>query len=144
MLIPILTPPGSSETHDLVAGVLVGGLRVDVAVDLHVEHVELAVDGAHVAVGADVDARVGRLPPPVDLLDDRSGDEVDFELRAADRAHWMHRPSSGSAPAVICSSVPSTLHFSGSTTSSAPRAAASRTSRSAVSRLRSVSSVALS
>ena len=45
---------------------------------------------------------------------------------------------------VICSSVPSTLHFSGSTTSSAPSAAASRTRRSAVSRLRSVSSVALS
>ena len=54
-------------------------------------------------------------------------------------------PSSGSAaPAVICSSVPSTLHFSGSTTSSAPSAAASRTRRSAVSRFRSVSSVALS
>src|SRR5205807_2467312 len=64
--------------------------------------------------------------------------------RATDRAQLTARPPSGSAAARITSEWPSTVHFSGITTSSARSPAASRTRRSAVARLRSVSSVALS
>ena len=56
-------------------------------------------------------------------------------------AHCRTGPSNGSAPAIVCSGVPSTGHFSGSTTSSAPADAAARVNRSAVSRLRSRSGV---
>ena len=52
-------------------------------------------------------------------------------------AHSVVGPGTGSAPARRSSGEPSTLNFSGSTTSSAPSAAASRTSRSARARLRS-------
>src|SRR5689334_4834734 len=53
-------------------------------------------------------------------------------------------PPYGSAPAAVSSGVPSTGHFSGSTTSSAPAATAARVRRSAVARLRSRSAVAVS
>jgi hypothetical protein len=61
--------------------------------------------------------------------------------RARPRAQASVGPSSGSAEAAVCSGVPSTGHFSGSSTSSAPVAAAARVRRSAASRLRSRSGV---
>jgi hypothetical protein len=64
--------------------------------------------------------------------------------RAVSRAQVRAGPSNGSAPATVCSGVPSTDHFSGSTISSAPAAAAARVSRSAVARLRSRSAVDVS
>jgi hypothetical protein len=63
--------------------------------------------------------------------------------RAVARAQASAGPSNGSAPAAVSSGVPSTAHFSGSTTSSAPAAAAPRVRRSAVARLRSRSAVAV-
>ena len=119
--------------------------RYVAAADLDVEHVDLAVGRAVLAVGPDVDARVRAARGALDALGDRAGDEVDAELarRRARPGRARGRPS-GSAPAAVCSGVPSTGHFSGSTTSSAPCAAASRVSRSAASRLRSRSGVELS
>jgi hypothetical protein len=64
--------------------------------------------------------------------------------RAVARAHESAGPSNGSAPAAVSSGVPSTAHFSGSTMSSAPAAAAPRVSRSALARLRSRSAVEVS
>src|SRR4051812_32382881 len=61
--------------------------------------------------------------------------------RATSRAHVSDGPSSGSAAAAVSSGVPSAGHFSGSRTSPAPRPAASRTSRSAVSSVRPRSGV---
>ena len=136
---------GELGRDDLVAGRLVLGLAVGAPADLDVEHVDLAVDRAVLAVGADVDARVGAALRALDPLGDRAGDEVDAQLaRGRARPARAPAPSSGSAPAAVCSGVPSTGHFSGSTTSSAPRAAAARVSRSAASRLRSRSGVELS
>src|SRR5438093_2167810 len=54
---------------------------------------------------------------------------------AVSRIHLTAGPSSGSAPARRWSGVPRTFHFSGSTTSTAPSAAAARTWRSAAARL---------
>ena len=56
------------------------GLAVLDAADLHVEHVDLAVDGLDLAVGADVDGRVGDPLVSLAALRDRAGDEVDAEL----------------------------------------------------------------
>src|SRR4051812_48662717 len=61
--------------------------------------------------------------------------------RAIDLAQSWVAPSYGSAPAIVCSGVPSTGHFSGSTINSAPADAAARVNRSAASRLRSRSGV---
>jgi hypothetical protein len=63
-----------------VGGLLVVGLAVGPAPDLHVEHVHLAVDGLHLSVGADVHAGVRALLPALDTLGDRAGDEVDAQL----------------------------------------------------------------
>ena len=75
-------------------------------------------------------------------------------IRPAGRSRARRRPRAptrcrfrraAAARAAICSGGPSTLHFSGQHDQLArPRAAASRTRRSAVARLRSTSSVALS
>src|SRR5205807_378326 len=48
--------------------------------DLDVEHMDLAVHGPQLAVGADVDAGVGCLVPSGYPFDDRAGDKVDPEL----------------------------------------------------------------
>ena len=109
-------------SDELVARRLVLGLAVRAAADLDVEHVDLAVDRAVLAVGPDVDARVRAALGALDALGDRAGDEVDAQLARDARApRSSDGPSSGSAPAAVCSGVPSTGHFSGSTTSSAPR-----------------------
>src|ERR1044071_90580 len=63
--------------------------------------------------------------------------------RAIECAQLSAGPSNGSAPAAVSSGVPSSAHFSGSTTSSAPAEAAARVRRSAVVRLRSRSAVAV-
>src|SRR3954451_4953545 len=64
--------------------------------------------------------------------------------RAVARAQASAGPSNGSAPVAVSTGVPSSAHFSGSTTSSAPAAAAARVRRSAVMRLRLRSAVAVS
>ncbi len=71
---------GGFRQDDLGARILGGRLAVDGARDLDVEHVDLAVDGLDLAVGADVDARVGGLLLALDALDDRAGEQVDGEL----------------------------------------------------------------
>ena len=59
--------------------------------------------------------------------------------RATSRAQVIAGPSSGSAPAAGRPATSMQCHFSGSTTSRAPSAAARRTSRSATSALRAAS-----
>ena len=67
--------------HDhLVPGLLASRLGVHGPIDLDIEHVELAVGGLDLAVGADVEARVGRLLLPGAVLDERAGDQVDVKL----------------------------------------------------------------
>ena len=91
-----------------------------------------------------MDARVARLASPV-ARSRSSRRPGRCRARAPARAPTLiDGPSSGSAPAASRSGVPSTFHFSGRTTSSAPSAAASRTSRSAVARLRGIVAVELS
>ena len=102
---------------DLLARVLAVGLAVDDAVDLDVEQVQLAVDGAAARRRGRRGRSCWRGSPSGALLDDRAGDQVDPSSRASSRAHVVEGPSSGSAPAASCSGVPSTFHFSGSTTS---------------------------
>ena len=65
---------------DLVARLLGGGLAVLDATDDHVEHVDLAVDGAHPSVRADVHRRVAELLASLASFDDRAGDQIDAEL----------------------------------------------------------------
>ena len=130
---------------DLVAGLLVLGLAVGDAADLDVEHVDLAVGGEVVAVGADQRRGVEELLRPLDPLGEAAGEQVDAELarpaagggRGSARRAARRRRAAPRGP-------PSRFHFSGSTTSSAPSAAAARTRRSATSRLRSLSPVELS
>ena len=57
-----------------------GGLPVDGAVDLDVEHVHLAVGRLDLAVGADVQRGVAQLLLALDALGDRARDEVDAQL----------------------------------------------------------------
>ena len=137
---------GQLGDHDLVAGLLVRRTRRTRSPSTSTSNMWiLRYTRSHLAVGTDVHARVASFVSPGHALDDRAGDEVDPELRGRSTGPTRSAgPSSGCAPAAICSAVPSTLHFSGSTTSSAPAAAASRTRRSAVARLRSTSSVELS
>ena len=78
---------GGSREHDLVARRLVLGLAVGAAADLDVEHVDLAVDRAVLAVGPDVHARCcAPRSRALDALGDRAGDEVDPELARRRRA----------------------------------------------------------
>jgi hypothetical protein len=64
--------------------------------------------------------------------------------RAIARAHWIADPSSGSAAARSCSSVPIAVHFSGSTINSAPSTAAARVRRSATAMFSTRSALELS
>ena len=76
---------------------------------------------------------------PCDALEDRAGDQVDAAARArVARAQAIAGPSSGSAAARSSSSEPIAVHFSGSTTSCAPSAAAARVRRSAAARFAAV------
>src|SRR5262249_3412653 len=59
---------------------LVLGLLVDAPADLHVEHVDLAVGRAQLAVRADVDGRVAPALVTLDALGEAARDEVDPEL----------------------------------------------------------------
>ena len=81
---------GGRADDDLLARLLVLGLAVDHALDDDVEHVDLAVGGADLAVGADVQRRVAQALGALDALGDRAGDELDAEL-ARDRARPRHR-----------------------------------------------------
>jgi hypothetical protein len=71
---------GGGAEHDLLARGLVIGLAVHGAVDLDVEHVELAIGRLDLAVGADVQRGVAQLRLAVDALGDRAGHEVDAQL----------------------------------------------------------------
>src|SRR5437764_8776158 len=74
------SPSGELREHHFVAGLLVVGLGVDNAVDLYVEHVDLAVRGPYLSVRADVDAGVGALLLPRQALHDRTRDQLDSQL----------------------------------------------------------------
>ena len=63
------------------------GLAIGDAADLDVEHVDLAVGGEVLAVGADQDRGVERLVPPAPL-GDAAGEQVDAQLA---------RPAAGGA-----------------------------------------------
>jgi hypothetical protein len=75
-----LDAAGGVRQHDLLAGTLERGLPVDVAADLDVEHVDLAVDRLDLAVGADVHGGVGELLLAGEGLQERARDEVHAEL----------------------------------------------------------------
>jgi hypothetical protein len=77
---PRLGAVGEGRRDGLVARLLGLGLAVLDAVDDDVEHVDLAVDGLDLAVGADMDRGVRELVAALAALDDRAGDEVDPEL----------------------------------------------------------------
>ena len=82
----------------------------------------LRYTASDLAVGADVHAGVGGLargPRRCSTIEPATRSIP--SSRAVARAHEIARAVEWLAPAAICSSVPSTLHFSGSTTSSAPR-----------------------
>ena len=70
---------------DLLARLLVGRLAVGDAARVDVEHVDLAVDGEVLAVGADQDRGVERLLALADALGDRARQQVDAERRAPSR-----------------------------------------------------------
>ena len=114
----------SAETTISSPGLLVLGLAVDGAGDLDVEQVQLAVDGAELAVGADVHAGVDVLAPsPATRSAIEPATRSMPSSRAGSRAHVSRRAVErlGAARAGR-SGVPSTVHFSGSTTSSRRRA----------------------
>ena len=83
---------GGLRHDDLVRRLGALGLAVLDVADHHVEHVDLAVDGLELAVGADVDGRVADALMTLAALRDGAGDEVDPEL-ARERA----RPADGPA-----------------------------------------------
>ena len=100
MVRPSLTPLRRLREHDLFGRLGVLRLAVLHAGDLDVEHVDLAVDGLELAVGADVDRGVGDAVVPLAALGDRAGDEVDAQLAAVRVAQAIARLSSSvSAPA---------------------------------------------
>ena len=146
MVRPRPSPLASSEVTGSSPGASCSDSRYSRPADLDVEHVDLAVGRAVLAVGTDVDARVRAARGALDALGDRAGDEVDAELARPSRAprSARGRPRAAPRPRRSAPACRRTGHFSGRTTSSAPRAAAARVSRSAASRLRSRSGVELS
>ena len=130
---------------DLLAGLLVLGLAVGDPADVDVEHVDLAVAGLELAVGPDQDRGVERLLGPrrcARRCCRRPGGCPARGPRSAPPRSSGRRAAR--LPRAGPSESPSRFHFSGRTTSSAPSAAAARTRRSAVSRLRALSPVELS
>ena len=93
-----------------------------------------------VLVGAGIAMMLPKVANAVAVTDG----EVNIKTPDGEADCYFVRPSSGSAPAASCSGEPSTLNFSGRATSSAPSAAARRIRRSAISRLRALSSFELS
>src|SRR5215208_3081186 len=75
-----LDAAGGLREDDLLAGRLVLGLPVGLAADLDVEHVDLAVNGLLLAVGAEVHGGVRAALGPLDALGDRARDQVDAQL----------------------------------------------------------------
>ncbi len=83
-------PVAQPRDDDLAPRLLVLGVGVGSAVDLDVEQMELAVDGAQLAVGSDVHAGVAVLLGPGPSFHERAGDEIEAEFpghraRPADR-----------------------------------------------------------
>ena len=140
---PELEPVGGLGEHDLVGRLGVLGLAVLDAADLDVEHVDLAVDG--------LDSPSG--PTWTDVLATRSWPSRRSAIEPATRSMPSSRASLASptrAGAPLRASrrrrrspgpLPRRSRRSGSTTSSAPSAAAARVRRSAAARLRSLSFV---
>ena len=75
-----LDAAGGARDDDLVARLVGVGLAVAGPADLDVEHVDLAVGRARLAVGAEVHGGVADAVGALDVLGDRAGDEVDAEL----------------------------------------------------------------
>ncbi len=73
-------PSASVRDDELLAGLGDRGLVVGASLDLDVEHVDLAVERADLAVGPDVDAGVERSVVAGALFEDRPRDEVDVQL----------------------------------------------------------------
>ena len=145
MDMPRSTPPAVCERTISSPGSSMSDSRYDVPCDLDVEHVELAIARPQPAVGIDVHRGVRELLPARDALEDRPGDEVDRRAPAPSAAPIRSRvPSSVSAAAACSSSEPIAVHFSGSTISLAPSAAAARVRRSALARFTAGSAVELS
>ena len=69
--------PSASRDHGLVARLLGLRLAVDLAADLDVEEVDLAVDGGEPAVRVEDDARVRELLAALAALRDRAADDRD-------------------------------------------------------------------
>ncbi len=76
---------------DLLTRLVRVGLAVTLALDLHVEHMQLAINRLNLTVRADVHGGVGELLAPLDALGDRAGDKIELQLccrrtRPSDRA----------------------------------------------------------
>ena len=89
---PQLDAVGGLREDDLIARLLELGLAVGAPADLHVEHVQLAIDRPELALRIDVHRGVGELLLPRDALEDRAGDEIDAQL-ARDRARPLRSPA---------------------------------------------------
>ncbi len=77
-----LQPRVGLRHDDLIAGLLELGLAVGEPVDRHVEHVDLAIERADLAVGGDVHR--GVVPQPVlRQLGERAGHQFELELPRA-------------------------------------------------------------
>ena len=139
MVRPSGTPPPSRQ-NDLGGRLQPrdsGGRRPD----LHVEHVDLPVERADLAVGPDVHGGVRHALVALAALGDRAGDDVDPEL-ARERTRPLDRAAvERLRPGEVVGRPPRMSSRSGRTTSSAPSAATARTSRSAEARFASVSVV---
>ena len=83
--------PSASPSAICVAGLLDLGLPVGDVADLHVEHVDLAVDRALLSVGAEHHRGVGELLLPRDHLGDTAGHQVDPELARPARRGGQRR-----------------------------------------------------
>ena len=138
-------PGAPRRADDLVAGLLVVGLAIGDPADVDVEHVDLAVAASSSPSGPIRDGGVEE-PSPAPRRAPRCCRRSDGCPARAPRPG--RRRSSGRRAARLPRSwvaeSPSRFHFSGSTASSAPSAAAARTRRSAASTLRALSPVELS
>ena len=143
---PQPTPSAVSRQHDLLAGLLELGLAVDAPADLDVEHVELAVDAPgppprrrrarEVLASFSSPSRRSRIEPATSSTPSSRASRAGPRRSPGRRAARRPRAAPRSEPIAV--------HFSGSTISSAPSAAAARVRRSAVARFAARSAVELS
>ena len=85
-------PARQRRGDDLGAGLLVLGLAVGDAADVDVEHMDLAVGGLDLPVGADQDRGVEGPLLALDPLGDAAGEQVDAELARPGARRIERRP----------------------------------------------------